>query len=316
MAASGVLSSWETLATKSRRMSATRVSSVVSRAATTAPRSPPESDGARQQQRPPLGGGEDDLGALRRALAQGVLDQPGEAGVADDLQRRPAGEVPHQVEEAVEGGVDHLGAAVAVDHQHPLGHAGEDLLEVVALPADRLELLLGAGGEPVEGEREGGELLLVRHRDAGDAAERQVLGAGDQARGGLEEAAVEPERGEEDGDAGGQHGEGHGRRQPGAQGAQLLQRLGEAEDHHLAAGAGERAGDVDVGVAGGGALAHVHPAAAGEGGADLGAGAVVLHRPHLVGLDRAVGERRRRRGGSGSPGCRCPPRAGRPRSPG
>ena len=163
-------------------MSATRVSSVVSRAATTAPRSPPERAALASSRVRRSGEGRTIWAALRLPLAQGVLDQAGEAGVADDLQRRPAGEVPHQVEEAVEGGVDHLGAAVAVDHQHPFGHAGEDLLQVVALLAHGLELLLGGGGEAVEGEGEGGELLLVRHGDAGDPAEGEILGAGDQAR--------------------------------------------------------------------------------------------------------------------------------------
>ena len=85
---------------------------------------------------------------------------------------------------------------------------------------------------------------------------------------GLEEAAVEPQRGDQDRHARGQHGERHGRREPAAQGLELLQRLGQAQDETSAARTGERVGGVDVGVARRAAPADGHPGP-GQGGPHL-----------------------------------------------
>src|SRR5262249_24869287 len=99
-------------------------------------------------------------GELDLAAAVG-LDELLELVVANDLERPLARHVGRKEEHLAEGGVDRGDAAAAVEDEEAFLHRGEDAGGEVALALQLAEGLGEAGGEVVEREAEGAELVAT-----------------------------------------------------------------------------------------------------------------------------------------------------------
>ena len=181
----GVLSSCETLATKSRRTASSRLRRVTSLSTTTAPTDSVAVAGAQQRavglQVAVLGA---DAHARCRASTGSCPDRVCghdalQVGVADDLLHGAAlGRLRLDAEQARGGGVDGDDALVGVHGEHALDHAREHRLALVALAGERADLLVELVGHVVEALGHGRELLGARHGElVREVAAGQALGA-------------------------------------------------------------------------------------------------------------------------------------------
>ena len=176
-AAIGVFSSWDTLATRSRRARSRRRSSVTSRRVTTVPTT------CRRR-----GANVDlELGAASRTTSRrstGAAPRPRTGSTASRIAggrpRGGPGRALGEPEQAVRGVVGHDDGAVRVDRQDALGQRPDHRPVAVALAGDLGDERLQARRHAVEPLAEGGELL---RGDAGGGRARRQVAAGDRRRG-------------------------------------------------------------------------------------------------------------------------------------
>ena len=181
----GVLSSCETLATKSRRTVSSRLSRVTSLSTTTAPTSSPLG----------VAGSSVPLACRLRSSAPTRMTMSASTGRCPpsvcattccrsglrttswmDLPSAAAGSVSSR---RGGGGVDGDDALVGVDGEHALDHAREHRLALVALVGERAQLVVELVGHVVDALGHGGELLDARHEQlVGEVAGGEALGAG------------------------------------------------------------------------------------------------------------------------------------------
>ncbi len=153
----GVFSSGETLATKSRRMCSSRRKSVTSlstitwRRCAAGPSIVVQGRPVRLHHALPIAE-QHDVGFDRVGTGQRSADEAAQVCIADDFLQEPAFRLGLvQAEQRGRGHVQTDHALLAIDRQHPLGHAGQDRLLLVVVLNQDADLLLQLIGHAIEG---------------------------------------------------------------------------------------------------------------------------------------------------------------------
>jgi hypothetical protein len=132
--ATGVRSSCDTLATKSRRTVSSRRISVTSNSTRTRARGSPESRAACTRRRrglmPPTS-----ISPTPDRLAEGLLDDGLQLGVADDLDGRASGHVRVEQQHFAQRRIGQQDAVLAVHDQDAFAHGLEDAAQKIAVIA-------------------------------------------------------------------------------------------------------------------------------------------------------------------------------------